>query len=83
MRNELSEKEREDQPFIPRHLRRYTHIGAAAGVAVMVIGTFIFKGSDGALQAVWVVGFLTMLVVFHTLDERNKTRERREGKEPQ
>lgn len=77
--NELSENE----PFIPRHLRRYVHIGVASGLLVMLIGCLIFRDSDAGLQAAWGVGSLTMFAVFHFLDERHQARERREGKEPQ
>jgi hypothetical protein len=73
----------ENEPLIPRHLRRYAHIGLAAGAAVLAVGAFVFQDSDEALSAVAIVGFLTAFAVFHGLDERNKARERREGKEPQ
>jgi hypothetical protein len=69
--------------MIPPHLRRYAHIGVAAGLAVLIVGVILFRHSEDALHAVSLATFATAFGVFHFLDERNKRRERREGREPQ
>ena len=67
----------------PRHVLRFAHIGIAAGTVVAVVGAILFRHSEGALHAIAIATFLVAFGVFHFLDERNKARERREGKEPQ
>jgi hypothetical protein len=70
-------------PMIPTQLRRYVHIGLAVGMTIVIIGAVLFRDSEAAVQAVGLIGFAVGAAVYHFLDERNKARERREGKEPQ
>jgi hypothetical protein len=61
--------------------RRHICIGLATGAAIMMAGGIAFRdSSEGATQAIALVGFFSIFVVFHFLDERAR---RRQGKGPQ
>jgi hypothetical protein len=58
----------------PRHVR----IAWIAGMATMLAGGFAFDASnEGQMQAVGMVGFVVVFVVFHFLDERERRRKRK------
>jgi hypothetical protein len=59
---------------------RHVGVALASGMAIMVAGAFVFgKSNEAAVQAVSVVGFITVFAVFHFLDERARRREKGRG----
>lgn len=68
---------------------RHANVGIAVAAIVLLAGVLIFKDAgEGPLQAIALSGFISALVVSHTLEALANRRERREeereeGREPQ
>jgi len=69
--------------MIPPHFRRQVFISFAVGMAIAIFGAILFGDSEAAMQAVGLTAFAAAFAVLYFLDGRDKSRERREGKEPQ
>ena len=59
---------------------RHANIGLAVGFLIMLVGAFVLRdASVGAQQALGMFGFLSVLVVYVGLEEReNRQRRRRD-----
>jgi hypothetical protein len=56
---------------------RHVGVALASGIAIMVAGAFVFgRANEAGTQAAAVVGFVTVFVVFHFLDERARRRRK-------
>jgi hypothetical protein len=56
---------------------RYANIGLAVGIAILVVGAILFKGSEGALEAIGLISFFSAFAVYYLLDERARRRNER------
>jgi hypothetical protein len=63
---------------------RHANYGIAVAAVILVTGVLlVHEAGEGAIKAVGVIGFISALVVAHSLDALAERRDRREGKEPQ
>lgn len=57
---------------------RYANIGLAVGTAIMLVGVILLRNAgEGAIQAVGLVGFVSVFAVYGFLDERARRRRER------
>lgn len=56
---------------------RYANIGIAVGMVIVVAGVLVFRHSEGALQAVGLIGMFVGLAVALCLYERADRRNKR------
>jgi hypothetical protein len=57
---------------------RYANMGVGVAAVILVVGRILLKDAgEGALQALCLVAFVACCVVYVSLDERNKRRNRR------